>query len=393
MVLARPHAGCWAASSHISLSPSFFPSCPGCPSPPTHCCPADTAGTGAANLGAPRGSPTRSHVPTESLHSPPHHTHELTADRAPQAGPCLGASAKGRPRGGPHPGFTSSLTTLSRQHFGGPSSCFKHTPGSQNRGRAASAIRPAPGQGGPGGEPGSPDMPLAQAGLWVRSPGLFSSLPPKAGPQPRSPRAGGLQEACSLTHCEPCCGLRLLTPPPHSVPCAAQRHQLAKHVAKHPIEQQQWRRRRRPGNSSTTRERLAGTREGTSLEKPRKGDFSCSPGFSGAVTTCFWKPCLLCMAFFLAWLWQGTPAGPTSLERCWKQDPAPQQPWEGEQSPEDGPMFCNAQDTSCQPAQHRHHQPWVSFSLWFPSLACEGITMAVLSPIVNMGARVHNGTL
>lgn len=132
MVLARPHAGCWAASSHISLSPSFLPSCPGCPSPPTHCCPADTAGTGAANLGAPRGSPTRSHVPPESLHSPPHHTHELMADRAPQAGPCLGASAKGRPRGGPHPGFTSSLTTLSRQHFGGPSSCFKHTPGSQN---------------------------------------------------------------------------------------------------------------------------------------------------------------------------------------------------------------------------------------------------------------------
>lgn len=192
VVLACPHAGCRAASSDISLSPSFLPSCPGCPSPPAQCCLGETPGTGAAKLGAPRGSPTGDHVPPESLCSPPHHTHTPVADRAPQAGCRLGAGAKGRPHAGPHPGFTSSLTTLSRQHFGGPSSCFKHAPGSRTRGRAASAIRPAPGHGGPGGKPGSPDMPLARVGLWVRSPGLFSSLPPKAGPQPRSPRAGGL---------------------------------------------------------------------------------------------------------------------------------------------------------------------------------------------------------
>lgn len=33
------------------------------------------------------------------------------------------------------------------------------------------------------------------------------------------------------------------------------------------------------------------------------------------------------------------------------------------------------------------------FSSRFPPLTCEGVTTAVLSPAVNMGARVHNGTL
>ena len=58
--------------------------------------------------------------------------------------------------------------------------------------------------------------------------------------------------------------------------------------------------RRRPGNSSVLRE--ADVREETSLEKPHKKDCSYNPSFSDTVTTHFWKPLLLHIVFFLAWL-------------------------------------------------------------------------------------------
>jgi len=136
--------------------------------------------------------------------------------------------------------------------------------------------------------------PRAPAWLWVRSPCLFFSPRPKPGPQP----GPGGQEACSLA---PLSEERRSTPPMchHPPPHPAQQHQLAKHVAKYQVKQQ---RRRRPGNSPALRESLADTREETSLEKPRKKDCSYDPGFSGAVTTHFWKPLLPHVVFLLAGL-------------------------------------------------------------------------------------------
>lgn len=126
-------------------------------------------------------------------------------------------------------------------------------------------------------------LPQAQAGLWVRSPGLFFSPQPKSGPQPRSPGA----EGCLLTLLS--VPLRL-TPSVCDPPHAAQPHQLAKHIAKYLVKLQRRRRRRRPGNSSVLWKSLADTREETSLKKPHKKHFSCNTTFSGSVTTHFWKP-------------------------------------------------------------------------------------------------------